>query len=493
MRRPRPNLRRPAAPSSLPARRPSPGDAPREEESGPILDHVAPPAELARATAEVASAALQAAFGRGRRPEPVVSDALRKLRGVSIADRLFVSRSIDALFRWWGWIDPLRLGPIEARLLIAVLLDRTDVPEPCRLWARAVGVDPRCLQPIGGAPNWARRAEAFRRLVERPRATTEPWTLFPRWLRDELLEPPGEEALKHRLVALLHTLQRPPLPWLRVSRGRPAELWAELQRQGLPVSIHPSFPDAASVPPSTVLQGIEPFRRGDLVAQDLGSLAVVAACDAEPGERWWYAGHARGATALLLADRMRGKGTLVVGELEDRDRIRTARMARKGPHTNVSTRGWDGHRVVGKPSSYHGVLLEPPGSGIGLWRREPASRWFVDRTALDRRVEEQARLLDVAARGVRPSGVLIYAVPSLARSETVAQIDRFLSTHPDFQLDPFPDPLDGSPTPGTAILWPDRADSDAWYLARLIRSGGPRSALGESGQFMLDSAPDTPR
>jgi 16S rRNA (cytosine967-C5)-methyltransferase len=450
------------------------------EDQGPSIDHQLHPAELAQKIAEIASRAERAVFSDHRRPEPIVASALKGLRGLSIADRLFVSRSIDALFRWWGWIEPLRLGPVEARLLVAVLLDRPDIPEPCRAWARSIGVDPRCLVPVGGAPNWGRRAEAFRRLVEKPKATTEPWALFPRWLRDECLEPPGEAPMKHRLADLLLTLQRPSIPWVRAARGRPSQLWAELREQGANPKPHPRLTDVASLDPSTILQGLDAFRRGDLVSQDLSSVAVVAACDAEAGERWWYAGNARGEKAVLLADRMGGKGTLVVAELENRDRLRTARMAKNGPHTNVSTRSWDGRHVVGKPGTYHGVLLEPPSSGIGLWRRDPASRWFVDPKRLEAFAEQQSQMLRTAALGVRRSGVLVYALPSLARSETEAQIDHFLDTHPEFRRDPFPDPIDGTPTNGTAILWPDRSDSDAWFIARMIRTHHALGSLAVS-------------
>ncbi|QDV37143.1 RsmB/NOP family class I SAM-dependent RNA methyltransferase [Tautonia plasticadhaerens] len=482
MRRPRPTTRRPSSPHRSPTKPPRPPGprAASPEDDGPSIEHQAPPADLAAQTALVASRAERAVFADRRRPEPAVSAAMKGLRGFSIADRLFLTRSIDALFRWWGWIEPLRLGPIEARLLVAVLLDRPDVPDACRAWARTIGVDPRCLVPIGGAPNWGRRAEAFRRLVEKPKATTEPWSLFPRWLQEELIEPPGEAPAKHRIADLLLALQRPPIPWVRAARGRPTDLWSELRGLGATPRPHPRLSDVASLSPSTILQGLEPFRRGDLVSQDLSSLAVVAACDAEPGERWWYAGLARGEKAVLLADRMRGKGTLVVGELDDRDRLRTARMTRKGPHTNVATRSWDGRHALGKPGTNHGVLLEPPGSGIGSWRRDPASRWLIDRRRLDELVGQQAQLLRVAALGVRRSGVLVYAIPSLAKSETTSQIERFLRENPGFRLDPFPDPLDGSPNDGTMVLWPDRADSDAWFLARLIRThDDPRPGVEE--------------
>ncbi|MEW4567164.1 hypothetical protein AB1L88_04790 [Tautonia sp. JC769] len=478
MRHPRPARGRRPGPTSTRPPRPDRNQGPGEEDpTASLVAHAVPAPDLARATASIALQAESALFVDRRRPESLIAASLKRHRAFSLVDRLFVSRSIDSLFRWRGWIEPLRLDPIEARLLVAVLLDRPDVPEACRVWARHLGVDPRCLSPIGNAPSWARRAEAFRRLVEQPRATTEPWALFPRWLRDELLEPPGTQPLKHRVADLLQTLQRPGPSWVRVFKGRPEAIWDELRGAGCPPTVHPHHPDAATIDSGTILQTLEPFRRGDLVSQDLASLAVVASCDADPGERWWYAGKPRGERAVLLADRMAGKGTLIVAELDPRNRARTARIAQKGPYSNVATRIWDGRHVVGKPATYHGVLLEPPSSGLGLWRRDPSLRWQTDREQLDRLVEQQAGLLRAVAAGVRPAGVLIYAVPSLVRSETTAQVEQFLASHPDFQLEPFPDPIDGTPTDGTFVLWPGRSDTEAWFIARMIRS--PQSRIQE--------------
>ncbi|WP_169980354.1 RsmB/NOP family class I SAM-dependent RNA methyltransferase [Tautonia rosea] len=479
MRPPRPARSRRSGPSST---RPPRFDRDQAESDDPtalLVEHAVSAADLARETASIALQAESAVFGDHRRPEPLVTSSLKRLRAFSLVDRLFVSRSIDSLFRWWGWIEPLRLDPIESRLLVAVLLDRSEIPEACRVWARQIGVDPRCLSPIGNAPSWARRAEAFRRLVEQPRATTEPWALFPRWLRDELLEPPGGQPLKHRVADFLQTLQQPSPPWIRVYRGQPEVIWNQLRSAGCSPHVHSQYPDAALLDPGTILQSLEPFRRGDIVSQDLSSLVVIASCDADPGERWWYAGKPRGERAVLLADRMSGKGTLIVAELDARNRVRTARIAQRGPYSNVATRIWDGRHVVGKPGTYHGVLLEPPCTGMGLWRRDPALRWLMDRAHLNQMIEQQAGLLRAVASGVRPAGVLIYAVPSLVRSETTDQVERFLGQHPDFQLDPFPDPIDGTPTDGTFVLWPDRADTEAWYLARMIRSPDVRHSLGE--------------
>ena len=63
------------------------------------------------------------------------------------------------------------------------------------------------------------------------------------------------------------------------------------------------------------------------------------------------------------------------------------------------------------------VLVDAPCSGSGTWRRNPEGRWRLTPERLDRVVELQARLLDLAAPLVRPGGALVYATCSIIRAE----------------------------------------------------------------------------
>ncbi len=55
--------------------------------------------------------------------------------------------------------------------------------------------------------------------------------------------------------------------------------------------------------------------------------------------------------------------------------------------------------------------------------------------------------------------------------ETLGVVRAFLAEHPQFTLDPFPHPLLGTPTDGTLQIWPQEADTDAMFIARMIRTG----------------------
>jgi 16S rRNA (cytosine967-C5)-methyltransferase len=440
---------------------------------------VAPLELLAQAAVEVAVAVEQAVLGEGKHADRAIAAVLRgrararQARGptLGLPDQRFISQSVFALFRWRGWIDPLRLQRPEARLLLAWLLDAPAVHPVCRVWARAIGRDPGQLVAWGDAPNWTARAEGLKRWLGGRGVTADPWRLFPSWLRDYLPMPPSGASPKMRYLELLHALQaRPPL-WVRAQpASSAAAVWAELREGGLKPWVHRHVPTAARLPEDADVHHLPAFQRGALEIQDLASQAVALACDPDPGERWWDVCAGAGGKALHLAALMEGKGVVVATDVNAGKLKETVRRARRSPFRNLTTKTWDGRRVAGKPRSFDGVLVDAPCSAVGTWRRNPDARWTTPREAIARLAELQSQILDTAAPGVRPGGTLLYSVCTLTPTETLGVIRSFLETHTDFRLDPFPHPLTGSATDGTLLIWPQEADTDALFLARLVRS-----------------------
>jgi len=152
-----------------------------------------------------------------------------------------------------------------------------------------------------------------------------------------------------------------------------------------------------------------------------------------------------------------------------------ARRARRSPFRNVTTKPWEGKATrhpAGKPKSFDGVLVDAPCSAVGTWRRNPDARWSLDPEAVPRLAALQLDLLLAGAAGVKPGGTLVYSVCTLTPAETHGVVREFLKAAPDFRLDPFPHPLDGAKTPGTVLFWPQDADTDALFVARMVRTKG---------------------
>ena len=98
---------------------------PRGRSRPTIRPSVAPAAELAAA---IVPKVVQAVIYKHQHLGPAMAEALEGRGEIRIAkDRAGITRSLRALFRWWGWIDPLRLHRAEEQLLLASLLDSPEL------------------------------------------------------------------------------------------------------------------------------------------------------------------------------------------------------------------------------------------------------------------------------------------------------------------------------------------------------------------------------
>lgn len=433
----------------------------------------APAAEL---TAAIAPTIVRSVVHDHRRLAPALAEALRgpgKVRDVK--DRAGIARSLRALLRWWGWIETLHLRRPEEQLLLASLLEFPELTAFGRVWAERIGRPVDQLVPVGDAPSWTARAEGLKRWIGGHAVNADPWRLFPAWIRDQVPVPPGDATPKMRRLDFLAALQSRIPTWVAVRGGDAKAVWNELREAELKPWVHRRVRDSAKLPPGTDLSRIASFEAGRLIVQDLSSQAVGIACDPDPGERWWdVRGEAVGGlVAFHLAALMGGKGSIVSTFDTERRRHETALRLRRGTFHNITTKTRDGHHPVGKAGGFDGVVVDAPSSGVGLWRRNPDARWSVVADQLPALAAEQRCLLDVASTRVRPGGTLVYTVATLTRAETTGVIDGFLQSHPDFQLQPFPHPLEDTTTGGTLLIWPHLHDGDGRFIARLIRTTSP--------------------
>jgi 16S rRNA (cytosine967-C5)-methyltransferase len=144
-----------------------------------------------------------------------------------------------------------------------------------------------------------------------------------------------------------------------------------------------------------------------------------------------------GGKTLLLGALMRSTGRLYAFDVSAARLTRAKpRFARSGlsnvvPVVIDSENDAQIKRLVGKAQR---VLVDAPCSGIGTLRRNPDLKWRQHPEALVELGALQTRILHNASRCVAPSGRLVYATCSLLQEENEVQAQRFLETHPDFEL-----------------------------------------------------------
>lgn len=236
----------------------------------------------------------------------------------------------------------------------------------------------------------------------------------------------------------------------------------------------------------TVLPGgsVRTARRGDLVdwpdfaegrwwVQDAAAAIPARLLAAQPGEDVLDLCAAPGGKTMQLA--ATGAAVVALDRSPARLKRLTENLARTGLNAEIVTAEgdrWEDERT------FDAVLLDAPCSATGAFRRQPDVLWAASPVDIPRLAMVQARLLDAAARRVRPGGRLVYAVCSLEPEEGEAQGAAFLVRHPEFEAWP-PDPGEagtplGAQTPeGGARIMPSLTEPlggmDGFYVLRCRR------------------------
>jgi 16S rRNA (cytosine967-C5)-methyltransferase len=291
---------------------------------------------------------------------------------------------------------------------------------------------------------------------EEPRAKP---SLVPAWLK-------GQFASVIDEAEMLALMERAPLD-VRVNSLK-ADRAALLA--ALPEAVALALPDALRLPTDFALEAHEAYQNGLIEVQDYGSQLIVAACQTKSGMTVLDLCAGAGGKTLALASAMQGKGQLVATDTNrnrlDQLRLRTARAGAEF----IEPRLLDPGRELDKLADLEGkcdiVLVDAPCSGTGTWRRSPETRWRLNAARLKRVVEDQAKLLRLAAKMVAPGGHLIYAVCSVLESEGRGQVDAFLNEQQGWQTEPLELPAGRAHGAGL-LLTPAHDHSDGFYFARL--------------------------
>ena len=125
------------------------------------------------------------------------------------------------------------------------------------------------------------------------------------------------------------------------------------------------------------------------------------------------------------------------------------------------------------PRQFDAVLLDAPCTSSGTFRRNPDVLWTLRPGDIAKLAEVQARLLDAAARRVKPGGRLVYCVCSLEPEEGEAQARAFPARHAAFETASITPGESGAPDAGVTPegwlrLLPHQLEGgmDGFFVAR---------------------------
>jgi 16S rRNA (cytosine967-C5)-methyltransferase len=380
-----------------------------------------PPAPVARPTStqdqifELAATVISES-DRAHPADHVLRAVLKRTKSLAPGDSPRVAHAVFAYFRWFGWLE--QRTPLLKQLDQAAQLNQRFTREP----------------------------EAFPQEELEVRAV-------PYWTKAEM----------DLNSAWLLSLQAEPTLWLRARLGQGERLAKKL---GHCRKFGPG-------PLSDILeyQGKEDlfrtleFHAGEFEVQDISSQAVSLICSPHPGETWWDACAGEGGKTLHLSDLMENQGLIWA---TDRSAWRLQHLKRRAARArvfNYRAALWQEGPHLPTKTKFDGVLVDAPCSGLGTWQRNPHARWTTRLKDVHELATVQESLLAKSSSAVKPGGRLVYAVCTLARSETVRVAQNFEARFPEFEPVAIANPLKPASPLGTRIfLWPQDFGGNGMFV-----------------------------
>lgn len=255
---------------------------------------------------------------------------------------------------------------------------------------------------------------------------------------------------------------------------------AALAAEGIPTEPTPWSPWGLRIPDRRPILATKAFADGLIEIQDEGSQLIALLTGAKPGMRVAdYCAGAAGKT-LAVAATMGNKGRIVACDVSNTrlegavKRLRRAGVDNAERHLLEPGDRW----VKRRAGQFDRVLVDAPCTGTGTWRRNPDARLRTTPRDVRELADKQHEILDTTAPLVAKGGRLVYATCSVLPEENAAQVEGFLTRHPEFTAVPFArawEEATESPPPPVEGDWmqlsPHRHGTDGFFAAVLQRAG----------------------
>lgn len=218
--------------------------------------------------------------------------------------------------------------------------------------------------------------------------------------------------------------------------------------------------------------------------QEPSAMTPASRLPISPGDRVLDICAAPGGKATELGVRLKGEGLLAANDISS--------SRAKGLLKNIEVFGIGNVLVLSEepgrlvqyfPEYFDKILIDAPCSGEGMFRKDEAARQEWSPAHVTMCAERQGKILEEAARMLKPGGVLVYSTCTFAPEENEGTISAFIHAHGDYIIEETDcceafsqgqpgwadDPADGIEY--TMRLWPHKLKGEGHYIACLRRRG----------------------
>ncbi|MBI1805127.1 MAG: 16S rRNA (cytosine(967)-C(5))-methyltransferase RsmB [Ignavibacteriae bacterium] len=277
---------------------------------------------------------------------------------------------------------------------------------------------------------------------------------------------------REELEKFLQTNNEVPGLTLRINKLKinPTEFLSLLDMQKIPYQGSSLIDYFIRVKSLSGISQLNIFQSGYFSIQDESAALPVLLLDPKPGEDVIDMCAAPGGKTTFIAELMRNQGRITaVDKYESKLMLIRTSCDRLGI-TNVYPMVCDAADLDMRPVDK--ILVDAPCSGLGALRKKPDIKWKRVPEDIPQLAKLQQRLLENAARLVKPGGTIVYSTCTTEPEENAFVVKSFLEQHPEFHLE------DPSGLVNRAVVtqegfietFPHRDHIDGSFAARLVKS-----------------------
>lgn len=180
------------------------------------------------------------------------------------------------------------------------------------------------------------------------------------------------------------------------------------------------------------------LKRGDFIIQDKNAQRVGHFIPITQNQRVLDGCAAPGGKSVSMAIKTNNQSEIIAVDVHAHRVELIDQLIKKTNATCVHTSLGDVREYASKQpeQSFDGVLIDAPCSGLGVLKRKPEIKMFIQPEDIDTLVTLQREILDSVVDIIKVDGWLVYATCTINKKENERQAAYFLSKHPNFiQLD----------------------------------------------------------
>ena len=383
---------------------------------------------------------LKKIFTEGAYADDVVRNLLQSNPKWGSRDRRFIAGTIYTIVRWWrryefiantSVADTQRFEKVVAVYLHETYKNEIETPLPAS---------------IDALDFETRSHEAFANRAIR--ASIEEWM--------DIL---GEQQLgKERWERELDFLNAEADVFIRVNtvKHNAKEVQQVLEKEGVAAETFGPLEETLKLKERKPLQRLASYLNGYYEVQDVGSQMIAHYLSPKPKATVIDACAGAGGKTLHIAALMQNKGRVISMDIEAQKLKELERRALRAGVSCIQTKPIKENTIVEFKNAADFLLLDVPCSGMGVLRRNPDDKWKLTKERVDTLVQIQQQILQEYSTMLRPGGILVYATCSILPAENDNQIDLFLKTNSNFQLEK------------KQTIYPSEG-GDGYFMARLIK------------------------